>query len=187
MVLSLLSWLQYSLPPELCFSCMLPPLWDDGGFWLFASFFPVPLPVHPPHPYPARSIFKPFIFSDSFTPVMRVVSPQFGPDDPVRKQPRFQSQVDRRHDLYKAHQVALNTMETKLVGTDGRPRSLIVLLRSWQSWRPRLFHIYTQSILVRVIGDKLQASRTAKDWHSQWRAKHNRTSQLVQTRHMEWV
>lgn len=47
--------------------------------------------------------------------MLRVVSPQFGPDDPVRKQPRFQSQVDRRHELYKSHQVALSTMETKPV------------------------------------------------------------------------
>ncbi|KAA8578544.1 hypothetical protein FQN60_005312, partial [Etheostoma spectabile] len=52
------------------------------------------------HPRP----LQPFIFSDCSVPVPRVVSPQFGPDDPVRKQPRFQSQVDRRHDLYKAHQ-----------------------------------------------------------------------------------
>lgn len=73
-----------------------------------------------------RSIFKPFIFSECSAAVPRVVSPQFGPDDPVRKQPRFQSQVDRRHDLYKAHQVALNTMETNPVGTDGGPRSMIV-------------------------------------------------------------
>ncbi|XP_068177536.1 secernin-2 isoform X2 [Antennarius striatus] len=63
-------------------------------------------------PDPSRSVFKPFVFSDRYTPVPRVISPQYGPDDPVRKQPRFQSQVDRRHDLYKAHQVALSTMET---------------------------------------------------------------------------
>ncbi|XP_034044323.1 secernin-2 [Thalassophryne amazonica] len=63
-------------------------------------------------PDPSRSIFKPFVFSDCTTPVLRVVSPQFGPDDPIRKQPRFQNQVDRRHDLYKAHQVALNSMKT---------------------------------------------------------------------------
>lgn len=101
------------------------------GLWEFLSFFslfPVPLPVNPPHPHPGRSIFKPFIFTDCSTPVLRVVSPQFGPEDPVRKQPRFQSQVDRRHDLYKAHQVALSNMETNPVGTDGRPRSMIVLL-----------------------------------------------------------
>ena len=92
------------------------------GRWEFLSLrfsFPVPLPVYPPHLYFGRSVFKPFVFSDCCTPVLRVVSPQFGADDPVRKKPRFQSQVDRRHDLYKAHQVALNTMETNPVGTDG--------------------------------------------------------------------
>lgn len=53
------------------------------------------------------------------TPVSRVISPQYGPDDPVRKQPRFQSQVDRRHDLYKAHEGALQTMETNPVRVEG--------------------------------------------------------------------
>lgn len=110
----------------------------------FLSFL-FPLPVNPPHSYPGRSIFKPFIFSDCPTPVLRVVSPQFGPDDPVRKQPRFQSQVDRRHDLYKAHQLALNTMETNPVGTDGRPRSMIALHRSWQSWKFTFISCVTSS------------------------------------------
>lgn len=63
-------------------------------------------------PDPSRSVFKPFVFSDCTIPVLRVVSPQFGADDPVRKQPRFQSKVDRRHDLYKAHQTALHAMDT---------------------------------------------------------------------------
>ncbi|XP_035494527.2 secernin-2 isoform X3 [Scophthalmus maximus] len=93
---------------------------DSGGFCTTGSMVSVlprdtSLPcIHffTATPDPSRSIFKPFIFSDCSTRVLRVVSPQFGPDDPVRKQPRFQSQVDRRHDLYKAHQVALNAMET---------------------------------------------------------------------------
>lgn len=93
---------------------------DSGGFRTTGSMVSV-LPRDPSLPCvhfftatpdPSRSIFKPFVFSDCTIPVLRVVSPQFGPDDPVRKQPRFQSKVDRRHDLYKAHQVALNTMET---------------------------------------------------------------------------
>lgn len=101
-----------SASPTLC-------LYFGGrNFLVCISLFPVPIPVNPPHLYPGRSIFKPFIFSDCSTPALRVVSPQFGQDDPVRKQPRFQSQVDRRHDLYKAHQVALNTMETNPVGTE---------------------------------------------------------------------
>ncbi|XP_056264840.1 secernin-2 [Pseudoliparis swirei] len=63
-------------------------------------------------PDPSRSIFKPFVFSDCTIPVPGVVSPQFGPDDPIRQRPRFQSRVDRRHELYKAHQGALVAMET---------------------------------------------------------------------------
>uniref|UniRef100_A0A3Q2QBM8 Secernin-2 n=1 Tax=Fundulus heteroclitus TaxID=8078 RepID=A0A3Q2QBM8_FUNHE len=94
---------------------------DSGGFRTTGSMVSVlprdtSLPcIHffTATPDPSRSIFKPFIFSDCPTPVLRVVSPQFGPNDPVRKQPRFQGRVDRRHDLYKAHQVALSIMETK--------------------------------------------------------------------------
>lgn len=93
---------------------------DSGGFRTTGSMVSL-MPRDPSLPCvhfftatpdPSRSVFKPFVFSDCTTPVLRVVSPQFGPDDPARKQPRFQSKVDRRHDLYKAHQVALNTMET---------------------------------------------------------------------------
>uniref|UniRef100_A0AAV2LNU7 Secernin-2 n=1 Tax=Knipowitschia caucasica TaxID=637954 RepID=A0AAV2LNU7_KNICA len=93
---------------------------DSGGFRTTGSMVSV-LPTDPSLPCvhfftatpdPSRSVFKPFVFSDCAAPVLRVVSPQFGAEDPVRKQPRFQSKVDRRHDLYKAHQGALNTMET---------------------------------------------------------------------------
>ncbi|CAL8331213.1 unnamed protein product [Merluccius merluccius] len=63
-------------------------------------------------PDPSRSIFKPFVFSECMGPMQRVASPQYGLDDPARKQPRFQSQVDRRHDLYKAHQTSLTNMDT---------------------------------------------------------------------------
>ncbi|XP_067869619.1 secernin-2-like [Heterodontus francisci] len=63
-------------------------------------------------PDPSRSVFKPFIFLDDVTPVPMVISPSYGDDDPVRKQPRFQSKRDRRHELYKAHQHAKDTMES---------------------------------------------------------------------------
>lgn len=63
-------------------------------------------------PDPSRSVFKPFIFSESVRPVSMVMSPEYGPDDPVKNHPRFQQQVDRRHELYKAHQIALVAMET---------------------------------------------------------------------------
>uniref|UniRef100_A0A2I4CAU3 Secernin-2 n=1 Tax=Austrofundulus limnaeus TaxID=52670 RepID=A0A2I4CAU3_AUSLI len=94
---------------------------DSGGFRTTGSMVSV-LPTDPSLPCihfftatpdPSRSVFKPFIFSDHSAPVLSVVSPQFGPEDPARKQPRFQTRVDRRHDLYKAHQGALITMETE--------------------------------------------------------------------------
>lgn len=142
---------------------------------------------------PGRSIFKPFIFSDCSTPVLRVVSPQFGPDDPVKKQPRFQNKVDRRHDLYKAHQAALNTMETNPVGTDGQPRSMIVLCRSWESWMFTftLYMFTAESLLLRVelwmshsIGMTLPAqSKTQQDLtvsadktHDEMQTKHKQTA-----------
>ncbi|KAF6724599.1 Secernin-2 [Oryzias melastigma] len=109
---------------------------DSGGFCTTGSMVSVlPRDTNLPcihfftaTPDPSRSIFKPFIFSDCPTRVLRVVSPQFGPDDPVRKQPRFQSRVDRRHDLYKAHQVARSNMESKPVSTHSLPFGLVVLL-----------------------------------------------------------
>ncbi|KAG7492957.1 hypothetical protein MATL_G00021030 [Megalops atlanticus] len=95
---------------------------DSGGFRTTGSMVSV-LPRDPglkcihfftATPDPSRSVFKPFIFTESVMPVPRVMSPQYGLDDPARKQPRFQTKVDRRHELYKAHQAALNTMETNL-------------------------------------------------------------------------
>lgn len=120
-----------------------------SGHWEFLSLsLSFLFPCHPTTLtplYPGRSVFKPFIFSDCMTPVLRVVSPQFGPDDPVRKQPRFQNQVDRRHDLYKAHQVALNAMETNPVGTDGGLVSLISFANSGRIWSSHFFTSTTKS------------------------------------------
>ncbi|XP_048474455.1 secernin-1 [Rhincodon typus] len=64
-------------------------------------------------PNPARSIFKPFIFVDNVKPVPKTQSPSFGNEDPVKQQPRFQSVVDRRHELYQAHECARAVMETE--------------------------------------------------------------------------
>uniref|UniRef100_H3AMF3 Secernin 1 n=2 Tax=Latimeria chalumnae TaxID=7897 RepID=H3AMF3_LATCH len=62
-------------------------------------------------PDPSRSIFKPFIFVDDVKLVPKTQSPCFGEDDPVKKQPRFQSKLDRRHDLYRAHEWARSVLE----------------------------------------------------------------------------
>ncbi|KAI1895968.1 hypothetical protein AGOR_G00089970 [Albula goreensis] len=93
---------------------------DSGGFRTTGSMVSI-LPRDPTVPCvhfftatpdPSRSVFKPFIFTESTVPVPRVMSPNYGPDDPARKLPRFCHQVDRRHELYSAHQAAQINMET---------------------------------------------------------------------------
>ncbi|CAD7667279.1 unnamed protein product [Nyctereutes procyonoides] len=93
---------------------------DSGGFRTTASMVSI-LPqdrtqpcVHflTATPDPSRSVFKPFIFGAGAAQVPQVLSPTFGAQDPVRTQPRFQTQVDRRHTLYRGHQVALGLMES---------------------------------------------------------------------------
>ncbi|XP_043922769.1 secernin-1 [Protopterus annectens] len=63
-------------------------------------------------PDPARSVFKPFIFTSDVKAVPKVQSPTFK-EDPAKKEPRFQTKVDRRHDLYKAHQRALSVLRSE--------------------------------------------------------------------------
>ena len=65
---------------------------------------------HGPPLLSARSVFKPFIFVAGLKPAPQVISPSFS-DDPAKKVPRFQSTVDRRHELYRRHQAALELME----------------------------------------------------------------------------
>lgn len=62
-----------------------------------------------------RSVFKPFIFEVGVSQSPQVLSPTFGAQDPVRILPRFQTQVDRRHSLYRGHQAALRLMEEEQV------------------------------------------------------------------------
>ncbi|XP_041102607.1 secernin-1-like [Polyodon spathula] len=64
-------------------------------------------------PDTARSIFKPFVFVDNVKLVPQAQSPCFGEGDPVKTQPRFESKVDRRHELYKAHEWALTVTDTE--------------------------------------------------------------------------
>ncbi|XP_075767648.1 secernin-2 [Pelodiscus sinensis] len=93
---------------------------DSEGFRTTGSMVSV-LPQDPARPCvhfftatpdPSRSVFKPFVFVASVTPVPQAMSPGFGDEDPVRKVPRFQRRVDRRHQLYRAHQAALQLLET---------------------------------------------------------------------------
>ncbi|KAF0875208.1 SCRN2 protein, partial [Crocuta crocuta] len=94
---------------------------DSGGFRTTASMVSI-LPRDPTQPCvhfltatpdPSRSVFKPFIFGAGMAQAPQVLSPTFGAQDPVRAQPRFQTQVDRRHPLYLRHQVALGLMESE--------------------------------------------------------------------------
>ncbi|XP_069809357.1 secernin-2 [Dendropsophus ebraccatus] len=94
---------------------------DSGGFRTTSSMVSVlPRCPHLPcihlltaTPDPSRSVFKPFVFGPRVTQVPRVLSPTFGENDPLRQTPRFQTQVDRRHELYRHHQRALEASEGK--------------------------------------------------------------------------
>ncbi|XP_028932126.1 secernin-2 isoform X2 [Ornithorhynchus anatinus] len=92
---------------------------DSGGFRTTASMVSV-LPQDPARPCvhfltatpdPSRSVFKPFVFGAGVSQVPQVLSPSFGEGDPARTLPRFQHQVDRRHQLYRDHQAALEKAE----------------------------------------------------------------------------
>ncbi|XP_046531743.1 secernin-2 isoform X2 [Equus quagga] len=94
---------------------------DSGGFRTTASMVSI-LPRDPTQPCvhfltatpdPSRSVFKPFIFGVGAAQAPQVLSPTFGAQDPARTLPRFQTQVDRRHILYRGHQVALGLMESE--------------------------------------------------------------------------
>lgn len=52
-----------------------------------------------------RSVFKPFIFVKHLKPLEETTSPTFGPEDPVKKKPRFQSKPDRKHKLFVKHEL----------------------------------------------------------------------------------
>ncbi|XP_072435293.1 secernin-3 isoform X1 [Chiloscyllium punctatum] len=91
----------------------------EGGFMTtgsMISILPMNSSLHCIHfftgtPYPERSVFKPFIFVQNMRQLLKTSSPSFGPDDPVKKKPRFQTKPDRKHELYKKHEVAAATME----------------------------------------------------------------------------
>ncbi|XP_035263075.1 secernin-3-like isoform X1 [Anguilla anguilla] len=64
-------------------------------------------------PDPERSVFKPFIFVEDVQQLGMTRSPCFGHEDPVKKQPRFQSKPDRKHPLYLRHEVAAAVIATE--------------------------------------------------------------------------
>ncbi|XP_072556922.1 secernin-3-like isoform X3 [Paramormyrops kingsleyae] len=64
-------------------------------------------------PDPERSVFKPFIFVEDIKQLKETHSPDFGPEDPVKKKPRFQSKPDRKHPLFVKHEVVAAIIESK--------------------------------------------------------------------------
>ncbi|XP_028991686.1 secernin-3 isoform X2 [Betta splendens] len=56
-------------------------------------------------PDPERSVFKPFIFVKHINALKETTSPSYGPNDPVKKKPRFQSKPDRKHELFVKHEL----------------------------------------------------------------------------------
>ncbi|XP_060111738.1 secernin-2 [Heteronotia binoei] len=93
---------------------------DSEGFATTGSMVSVlPQDAHLPcihfltaTPDPSRSVFKPFIFAPNITSFHQVQTPRFGDRDPIRERPRFQSRVDRRHELYRRHQLALEAADS---------------------------------------------------------------------------
>lgn len=63
-------------------------------------------------PDPERSVFKPFIFLENVGQLTDTRSPNYGADDPVKKQPRFQSKPDRKHKLFVKHEVVAAIIES---------------------------------------------------------------------------
>ncbi|AWP13141.1 putative secernin-3 [Scophthalmus maximus] len=66
-------------------------------------------------PDPERSVFKPFVFVDYCIQLKETTSPSYGPSDPVKKKPRFQSKPDRKHELFVKHEVVAAIIDTHKV------------------------------------------------------------------------
>ncbi|CAH1789811.1 unnamed protein product [Owenia fusiformis] len=64
-------------------------------------------------PDPSISVFKPTIFSDTIDIGTSTKSPDYGDKDP--RISKFHSKVDREHDLYLAHQMALKDNQDKTI------------------------------------------------------------------------
>ncbi|XP_056244456.1 secernin-3 [Seriola aureovittata] len=63
-------------------------------------------------PDPERSVFKPFVFVKHINPLKATTSPSYGPNDPVKKKPRFQSKPDRKHELFVKHELVAAIIDT---------------------------------------------------------------------------
>ena len=64
-------------------------------------------------PDPSKSLYKPFVFTENASLGDKTISPTFGDKDPAKVIPRFQSEVDRRHPLWRVHESFLVLCEKK--------------------------------------------------------------------------
>ncbi|XP_022596093.1 secernin-3 [Seriola dumerili] len=63
-------------------------------------------------PDPERSVFKPFVFVKHINQLKETTSPSYGPNDPVKKKPRFQSKPNRKHELFVKHELVAAIIDT---------------------------------------------------------------------------
>ena len=89
--------------PENTASCMVSVLPADDSrpavHWFTAT------------PNTRLSMFKPMVFGESVSIGEATVSPCFGADDPAKVKPRFQSQVDRAHALWRKQRKLIEMTE----------------------------------------------------------------------------
>ncbi|WAQ93615.1 SCRN2-like protein [Mya arenaria] len=129
-------------------------------------------------PDPAISMFKPFIFTPNVSIGELTLSPQYGLADPARIKPRFSSKVERRHQLYKAHEKLIQMKaadERKVNGIIQNVRELEnnciadmeEILRTYgESSGPKDRPIQFLRVLNKVIlRDRLEVRGTRHDGH----------------------
>ncbi|XP_029386211.1 secernin-3 [Echeneis naucrates] len=84
-------------------------------------------------PDPERSVFKPFIFVEHANDLKATTSPSYGPDDPVKKKPRFQSKPDRKHELFVKHEPVAAIIDTYKDKGKGIKEGMMKLEKEWMT------------------------------------------------------
>jgi secernin len=80
-------------------------------------------------PSPDASLFKPFIFGPNPSVGSLAVSPDYGDKDPRVIKPRFQSKVERRHELFKGHE----KLQSLLIHDEVKANKIIQNLKDLES------------------------------------------------------
>ncbi|XP_046569900.1 secernin-3-like [Haliotis rubra] len=81
-------------------------------------------------PNPLRSVYKPFVFTPDTVDIgTQTKSPDYGQDDPARRIPRFQGQVNRQHELHKGHKQFCEQLDTE----DANAKEVLQNLKSLET------------------------------------------------------